>query len=101
MQCLIIREITTLAVGDRHSEQSSFCTPMGERRIRDFFAYRHHLADKTKRSIADERTRQKAGCTQNLETVACAKHEYPRALIADHSLHDRRESCSRVARMKM
>jgi len=70
---------------------------MCERRIRDFYAQCHHLADKTKRSIANERTWEEARFTQNLETVACAKNEFPPVRVADHRLHDRREACDRAA----
>ncbi len=70
---------------------------MRERRIRDFYAQCYHLADETKRSIANERTWEKARFTQNLETVACAKNEFSPARVADHRLHDRGEACDGAA----
>ena len=65
---------------------------MCECRIRNFNAQSDQFANKSKRTIANERAGKKAGFAQNLETVAGAEHELSRAGIVYYCFHDWRET---------
>src|SRR5438045_4952872 len=97
MQCLVIREIASLTMSDRHAKEASFWTAMSEQRVLHFHSERYHLANKSQGSIAHERARKKTGFTQNLETVARTKHEFPSPRVTDHRFHDRRKARDRAA----
>jgi len=88
LECFSVGEVAAFSVGDRDSQERSFRGFAGKGRIRVASAQPDELAAERDAFIADQRSGQESGFTQDLEPVADAQHQSAAVGKLLHSGHD-------------
>src|SRR6476661_5237238 len=88
----VITNIVSFCVSNRNSQDTSWSDFVGERTIRRFSTHEDVFADEMQIAIANQRTWQQTGFTQNLKAITNTQNETSSISKLPDGIHHRREA---------